>query len=142
MRALYLETSAVMRAYVHGDREVHAALHAARRDRRMFTSALTAVEVRRAMAKLAHDGRVEREFAADLMQRVLRFLAGADEVPLSASILARAGGTFSQPLRTLDALHVATAAELQAVSRVTEVVMASRDARVRANAADLGMQLA
>jgi len=87
--------------------------------------------------------RVQPRDAAELQRRLNALLSQWDPVPLEPGILARAGEPFGGgPVRTLDALHLASALEVLHRRQVTELVMISRDARVRDNAAALGMQLA
>src|SRR5262249_17863860 len=117
-------------------------LHSARRGRRLYTSALTAVEARRAMASLVAGRRLSPAQAAELLGRALRLIAGAGGLPVTKGILAGARRSFPHPLNPLDGPHVATAAGVQGWPEVTELVMLSRDHVVRENAAALGMQLA
>lgn len=141
MKALYLETSALARAYVEKDVEVHEALQRARRGCQLFTSALTEVEMRRAVLRLLGGGKLSSGEAAAALGDVLKLLAHADVLPLGQAVLARAGDVFPGNLRSLDALHVATAVLVQHAG-AEQVVMFSRDNRVRQNAAALGMVLA
>lgn len=48
-----------------------------------------------------------------LPARAETVLAGIDLVPLTATIRARIGGAFTPPQRALDAIHLATALDLQ-----------------------------
>lgn len=79
--------------------------------------------------------------AARALSAVLRLFQHVDVVPLAAPVLARAGDVFPGHLRTLDAIHVATALLIHQRREVEEMVMFSRDHRVRDNAVALGMQV-
>jgi len=138
VKALYLETSAIARAYLHLDVDDHATLQSAIQEAdEVFTSALTDVELRRAATQLAHrEGK-----RAELLVAALECIRDADIIPLTDKVLARAGGAFPLPIRTLDALHVATALEVQLRPEVTALVMLSRDKRVREVATAVGLQL-
>ncbi|HZN92099.1 MAG TPA: type II toxin-antitoxin system VapC family toxin [Myxococcales bacterium] len=142
MKALYLETSALAQAYLEDRPEVHAALHSARRGCRVYTSQLTEVEVRRALLHAQREGEVSAADAAKALGAVLRLLQHVDVMPLTHAVLARAGDAFPSPIRSLDAIHVATAVLVHQRREVEEMVMFSRDNRVRDNASALGMQLA
>ena len=142
MKALYLETSALVQAYVEEEAEVHVALHGARRGRKLCTSALTEVEVRRTIHRLQQDTKLSGDRAAETLGHILRLLQHAAVAPVGEAVLARAGDHFPHQLRSLDAIHVATAVVLNQRREVEEVVMLSRDRRVRENAAALGLQLA
>jgi predicted nucleic acid-binding protein len=142
VKALYLETSALGQAFLEDDQAVHAAFHSARRGCRLHTSALTELELRRALLRAQRDRHVSAGDAAKALGAVLRLLQHADVVPLGPAVLARAGDVFPLPLRSLDAIHLATAVLLHQRREVEQVVMFSRDNRVRDNATALGMQLA
>jgi len=142
LRALYVETSALARAYLHEDASAQAALTSELESAdTVVTSALTAVELRRAVVQVTTSGRVPQERANESLRRALEVLARIDVVPLDEPVLARAGGAFPLPIRTLDALHVASALEVRLQREVTALVMLSRDKRVRDVAAAMGIQL-
>jgi hypothetical protein len=62
-------------------------------------------------------------------------------VPVTDAVLVRAGRPFPvEPIRTLDALHLATAEFLGAPPQMVTVI--TRDARVGENARALGFPLA
>jgi uncharacterized protein len=134
VRALYLETSAVARAYLEQEPHALEALQRAQVGRQLFTSALMEVELRRAVLRL--------RAAPSVLQNVLELLHQVDVVPLGPAVLARAGDVFPLNVRSLDAIHLATAVILHQDHEVEEVVMFSRDKRVRDNATALGLQLA
>jgi uncharacterized protein len=140
VKALYLETSALARAYLHADRDVHAVLGKAIEEADVVvTSALTGVELRRAAAQLVAQHPEEAERAAELLRLALEVLAKADVHLLNEDVLALAGGPFPLPIRTLDALHVATAQRVSLRREVTALTVLSRDKRVRDVVAALGM---
>jgi len=137
-----VETSALARAYLHDDTSAQADLTAALASAdAVVSSALTIVELRRAVGQVTASQRVPQERATEALRRALEILSKADVIPLGELILARAGGAFPLPIRTLDALHVATALEVQLRPGVTAVVMMSRDKRVKDVAAAVGIQL-
>lgn len=142
MKVLYLETSALARAYVEGEAASLDALARARIGRRLYTSALTELEVRRAILRLRQEKELSQRAAADILATVLQLLQQVDVVPLGPAVLARAGDVFPLHVRSLDALHLATAVLIHQRREVEEVVVFSRDNRVRENAAALGMVLA
>jgi uncharacterized protein len=142
VRFLYVETSALARAYLHGDGETRERMEGAIETAdAVFTSALTDVELRRAASQLVAHGVLDAESAAECLRLAHRVLARADVVPMNESVLARAGGAFPLPVRTLDAIHVATALEVQFRREVTALVVLSRDKRLRDVATAVGLQL-
>ncbi len=137
MPTLYVETSALLRVALEGDTGLRRRFAAADR---LLTSGLTWVEADRALRRAL----VERRFRAGTHGQARRwiddFLASCDEIVLDASVLSRARQTFPvEPVRTLDALHLASVlAWDQAIERLT---VASCDDRVRANALALGFDV-
>ena len=135
---LYAESSAVL-AWLLGESagaEVRALLRGADR---VVTSALTGVECSRALARARALARVTaaEELAA---LRLLDVAQSAWDIhDLSDAVLSRARGGFPhEPVRTLDAIHLATAVRVTAV--IGSIRLLSLDERVRENAARLGME--
>jgi len=66
-----------------------------------------------------------------------------DLVPVGGEILRRVGESFPREyLGTLDAIHLATALHLSAQDVITDLVVLTRDARVRENAMALRLKVA
>jgi predicted nucleic acid-binding protein len=136
---VYAESSAVL-AWLLGEsrqKEVTSALSSAGH---VVTSALTPVECARGVARARQLGRISRteELAA------LRLLDGAvlswNVLDLSDEVVAHARVAFPlEPVRTLDAVHLATARVFH--QALGSVGMLSFDDRLRANAQALGMSL-
>lgn len=100
---VYVDSSALAKLVVQ-EPETHAlSLHL--RGRRLATSELAIVEVARA-EKLAQP-------AQSTGATVQGVLDEADLVPLGRSVLARAAELTSQRVRSLDAIHLASALEIQ-----------------------------
>src|SRR5687767_7378919 len=97
MRTAYFDASAVLKLGVH-ERESEALVGYLQEPIECSTSALSGVEVIRALRRLAVD---DTETA--------RALGGFFLIDLSAAVLARAAVLQPPPLRTLDAIHLATA---------------------------------
>ncbi|MFN0180196.1 MAG: type II toxin-antitoxin system VapC family toxin [Gemmatimonadales bacterium] len=136
---VYAESSGVL-AWLLGEPTadlVRAELASAER---VITSALTAVECARGLSRARRQGRIDgtAELAA------LRLLDVAesnwDVHRITDRVLARARARFPvEPVRTLDAIHLATAAGL--LDAVGQLAMISFDERVRTNAGGLGLEL-
>src|SRR5262245_52046380 len=139
MKALYVESSALGRAFLHGDHEAHAALHAAARGRVPFTSELTRTELFRALHRPGIQGDLDRPEAEARIARALRRM---DVVPIGEAILRRASESFPREyLGTLDAIHLATALHLSAQEVIQDLVVLTRDDRVRENALALRLKV-
>jgi predicted nucleic acid-binding protein len=130
----YFDTSAVVAALAEGDEEADASLVA---DGACIGSVLTFLESSRALARARRDGRISAERERDL-QRALELLeTRMDVVTIDAPILARARRPFPiEPVRTLDAIHLATAESLEL--HPSFLTFVTRDKRLRENAQALG----
>ena len=133
----YLESSAVLAALLEQDVDALRALRAAGQ---RVTSALTFAETSRAVVRARVAGRLtSREGRA--AQRALRTLERrCTVIVVSEAVLARVGRPFPvEPIRTLDAVHLATAELLGAIPHLLTIV--TRDVRVRDNATALGYRI-
>ena len=137
---VYAESSAVL-AWLLGEPSGTGARRILAGAERVVASTLTAVECARGLAR----ARALRRLTTVDEMAALRLLDAAeatwDVLDLSDRVLARARGRFSEePVRTLDALHLGTAALFhEALGGVT---LLSYDERVRSNAAGLGLAVA
>lgn len=141
MKFIYLESSAVGRAFLHGDREAWSALRAGMRGRAAVTSQLTLTELDRAFARAEAERLLTPTQAAQGRRKVRTLLQRCHLVAVDGPILSRAGEAFPvEPLRTLDAIHLATALEWE---REVEggLTVCTRDKRVEENARALGFAL-
>lgn len=137
---VYLESSAALRDLLEGDaaQEIRAVL----RDAELVTaSRLTLAEVARVMARL-HVEQPTR--AGKVAARFAQFETDSERwavVPIDDAVLSRCGRPFPrEPVRTLDAIHLASIERLSGT--VEHLVVVSTDERVRENAVALGFELA
>lgn len=105
-RVTYLDSSAIVKLVVR-ERESAALRQHLRRRRALVSSALARTEVARAVLSLG-DAFVRR--AAEVLSRV-------ELIRVSDRVLADAGNLLPEDVRSLDALHLATAALLGATLR-------------------------
>ena len=134
---LYAESSAVL-SWLLGNEQAARVLQALSAADLVFASDLTLVECDRVLIRAVHAGQLSE---ADAAERAAR-LADASEhwvlLRLDSEILERARRPFpAQPLRTLDALHVASA--LAARRTVRQLALLSLDQRVRRCGQQLGL---
>lgn len=92
-------------------------------------STLLGLETRRAFRRLHGEGIVTDRGLTDLFARIADFERTAVRFPIAGSILARAAGPFPAPLKSLDAIHLATAMLLRE-SRYPDLVFATHDRRL------------
>lgn len=133
----YAESSAIVAALLEGDTDAGAAFRASSHH---VTSALTQAEVRRAIVRARHDGRISGEQERAAVTALVALLESFEILSLSAEILERVGRPFAaEPVRALDAIHLATIEAVADYPRLTTVV--TRDRRVRVNALAMGCRV-
>jgi predicted nucleic acid-binding protein len=134
----YIESSALVAALLERDAEALAAL---REIGHRVTSALTFAEAMRALLR----ARVSRRIGVEIERAGLRHLRklerGCTAVAVNEEILARAARPFPvEPVRTLDAIHLATLESLGETPQLVTVI--TRDERIARNARALGYAVA
>jgi predicted nucleic acid-binding protein len=132
-RRRYVETSVLLRVILEGDEALRRLLLADTR----YTSALTFAEGRRAILRARLSGRLDAGGALKARRRLAEFERCSEVVSLDDEVLRRAGEEFPvEPVRTVDAIHLAT---LQILAEVfPDLDVASSDDRFRENAEALG----
>lgn len=131
---LYLDTSAVLRALLErgASPEIERKVGAASV---LLTSRLTIVESARALLRLRHTGTIAEARLADAMHDLEALWARCDVWELTQSVCDLAATAVpAKPLRTLDALHLAT--YLLARRRLGEVELVTADRRMEAAVSD------
>jgi predicted nucleic acid-binding protein len=107
----------------------------------IVSSDLTLVECDRVLHRAAALGALSEAGAIDVRSRLAAAAATWTVLRLTPAIVERARRPFPQePIRTLDALHLACALEARAA--VADIVLLSLDERVRKAARGLGLALA
>jgi uncharacterized protein len=127
---IYVDTSALLKL-VKDDEAEGPALHAhlaAETDPQLVSSALLAVEARRGMQRVRPDG----------LQKVDVLLASVAQISISDAVIESAGRLPDPLLRSLDAIHLATALMIR--DDVDTVL--TYDARLRAAAEAHGLRTA
>jgi predicted nucleic acid-binding protein len=113
------------------------ALKSIRTRGRKVTSALTIAEAARAIVRARAAGRLTNDQERAAVRALRRFERRCFLVAVADPILARVRRPFPvEPIRTLDAVHLATAEWLGEPPALTVVV--TRDIRIRDNAQALG----
>jgi predicted nucleic acid-binding protein len=133
---LYAETSAVLRWLFaeEGGETIRAALAAAEK---VTASRLVLIETRRVVRRAEREGRITAAQGADLRALFAQASSTWAILEISGEIAQRAEDGFpNEPVRTLDAIHLASALFLR--ESFPDLVVLSADERVRSNAALLG----
>ena len=137
MSALYLETSAVL-TWLLGQahaKEVRAAADAAQV---VVTSALTLAESERALVRAESGQLLSARDGQRLRGMLQRAQAGWMRMAVTEEILSRACRSFPvEPVRTLDAIHLATA--LAFTKALPDLRILSYDRRILENSLALGI---
>ena len=126
-RATYLDSSAIVKLVV-AEPESAALRRYLRRRRPLVSSALARAEVGRALLPLGEE----------VVRRGQAVLARLELIRISDRVLAAAGSLLPAELRTLDAIHIATAQQLG--SDLARVV--TYDGRMRTAAQTAGCSVA
>jgi hypothetical protein len=134
----YFDTSALVKRYVDesGRREVLRLL----RQYEVVTSAVVRVELRSALRRRVAEGTLNEDVVAEILKRVSADREFWALIDVSSSVLAAAETLVAaQPLRTLDAIHVASARLFGARIPEPKLVFVTADVRQVAAASDAGM---
>ena len=130
----YIESSALVAALLEGDLAAKLSIRA---QGQRVTSALTLTETSRAILRARLAGRISAQQQRAALRTLQSFALRCHVVSVTETILAYAGRPFpAEPIRTLDAIHLATAGLLGDQPALLTIV--TRDSRVRDNATALG----
>jgi predicted nucleic acid-binding protein len=130
----YIESSALVAALLERDVAARASIRA---QGTRITSALTLAEAARAILRARATQRLSEADERAATRALQVFARRCDIVEVTDAVLARVGRPFPvEPIRTLDAVHLATAEELAEPPALVTIV--TRDTRVRDNARALG----
>jgi predicted nucleic acid-binding protein len=130
----YIESSALVAALLERDAD---ALKSVRARGRKVTSALTIAETARAILRARVAGRLTADHERAAVRALRRFERRCFLVAVTDAILTRVRRPFPiEPIRTLDAVHLATTELLGEPPPL--IVVVTRDVRVRENAQALG----
>jgi predicted nucleic acid-binding protein len=135
--ALYLESSALL-AWLLGEPDAEVVRRAVDEAVTVVTSRLTLVEVSRGLLRAESSGRITAADGHVLAGMLAAASAGWFCLELDGSVCERAARPFpNEPVRTLDALHLASA--LVALELHPTMAFLTLDERLVTNAHGLGM---
>jgi predicted nucleic acid-binding protein len=136
---LYADSSAVL-SWLFGEPEGPAVREVLAAADSVLASDLTLVECDRTILRAHAAGRISEAQAADLRGLLVATAAHWHLLRLDAEVIERARRPFpAEPIRTLDALHLASA--LAARSVLPDLALLSLDERMRAAGRGLGFSL-
>jgi predicted nucleic acid-binding protein len=135
---IYAETSAVL-CWLFAEEGGDGVWEALRTASKVATSRLTLIETRRVVHRAEREGRVTSAQAADLRAVFAQAASTWAVLEISGEVARRAEVGFPiEPVRTLDAIHLASALFLR--EALPELTIVTTDERVRANARALGFE--
>lgn len=136
---LYAESSAVL-AWLLGERRGEEVREIMAGAELVLASELTLLECHRVLLRATHAGLMAEAVAGDLRATLSRASQHWVSLAIDTDVLDRARRPFpAEPLRTLDAIHLASA--LTARSAVPGMALLSLDDRVRHSGAQLGFEV-
>lgn len=137
MKVVYLESSAIL-TWLLGEKRAAEARRAVDVAERIVTSALSVAEVERALGRAEGAGMLKAADGQRLRGLLQRARAGWATMVVTDEVLGRAARPFPvEPVRTLDAVHLATA--LAFARAYPDLRVVSFDRRILDNAAALGL---
>ncbi len=136
---VYAESSAVL-AWLLGEQAGHSVREVLRRAELVMASDITVVECDRVLIRAVTMGEIDEAAAADRRAHLNAAATHWHLWRISPEIVERARHPFpTEPVRTLDAIHLASA--LAARSAVPGIELLSLDDRIRRAGKQLGFQL-
>lgn len=136
---VYAETSAVLR-WLFNETGCDEILQSLRDATKVVCSRVTLIESRRAIRRASNEGRIGEGQSAEILSVLALAAARWAVLELSREVAGRAEEAFPvEPVRTLDAIHLASALVLR--QSLPDLSLLSTDQRLRANAAQLGLPL-
>jgi predicted nucleic acid-binding protein len=140
MTVVYAESSAIL-SWLLGQAKHQLVIGELAAADRVVTSTLTVVECARALARARATGRLSEGDELAALRLLDQAAAAWSVLDVSDRVAERARGSFPrEPVRTLDALHLATASIFLETLGALRVL--SLDGRVRDNVSAMGMSLA
>lgn len=137
MKVVYLETSAVL-AWLFAEKRSAAVQKRVDAAEVVVTSSLTLAEAERALVRAEAGGLLRGGDGQRLRGTLELAAAGWMTMGVSGEVLRRAARPFpAEPIRTLDAIHLATA--LAFTMTFTSLEVLTFDSRVEKNATALGL---
>ena len=137
MKVVYAETSAVL-AWLFGERTLPQTGTVLNSSGKVLTSSLTFLEARRGILRATRQQRMRSAASASLEKLLARTVTQWDMLEITPEIRIRAGEPFPiEPVRTLDAIHLATA--LRFARAFPGLPVLSFDERILKNLEPLGL---
>ena len=139
MKVLYLETSALL-AWLFNEANAGEVISKMNQADLIVSSELLRVETCRALLRAEQDELITADQYNHLLKTFMEHQSGWFRMSMDLFVVDRASGGFPvEPVRSLDAIHLATALEYKKL--YPELRVLSFDRRILANLQDLGLDL-
>lgn len=139
MNVIYLETSSLLKVLFREEGYESTAQTLEGQDR-VVTSSLTLIECRRAISRSIDSNLIKESQARVLIGALISLSRSWDILQISDTIQTRAGERFPvEPVRTLDAIHLASALEFK--MPYPDLRVATSDGRILENLQPLGLEV-
>jgi predicted nucleic acid-binding protein len=136
---LYAETSAVLR-WLFGETNAAEIVDRLRSADKVVASRLTWIETQRVIRRAEREQRIGEADVAEILAVFTRAAAHWALLELTRDVAERAAEVFPvEPVRTLDAVHLASALFLR--RSLSDLTLLSTDERIRGNGARLGFRV-
>ena len=136
---LYAETSALLR-WLFSEAHADSVLEHLKGSTRVVCSRLTLVELRRVVRRATAAAEIQETQGEEVLGIVARASARSTVLEITREVTDRVEAPFPrEPLRTLDAIHLASALVLR--QSLPDLCLLSVDDRVRENAGLLGFEV-
>lgn len=140
MKALYLETSALL-SWFFEQAKTEQIIAVIDRSAQVITSIISILEAKRAFARLEKTKEISPSPRVRLLQSLERNAMGWEVMGISPQIQQRISEPFPiEPVRTLDAIHLASALETAKIFPDCSVL--TLDSRIISNLEPLGLEIA
>ncbi len=108
--------------------------------KKIYASVLAEIEVYRALDRFRLTNRLTLEDYSEKMKEAALLFRNMNLIPVNELVVERAKGAFSVPIKSLDAIHVASAAWIREAHE-TELVFCTRDHQQALAATALGFNV-
>ncbi len=135
MKTVYLDSSVVLRWLLKDQNALHdfgSWKHAA-------SSFLLEVECVRTLDRLRNENRISAPVYADLLDQFNEFARSLELFHIDTRVLALAKSQYVAPVKTLDAIHIATA-QLWQAERAETILLLSHDQKMNLIAKSIGLK--
>lgn len=140
MKSLYIETSAIL-SWLMGEKEGRDVVALINNSEHVVSSVLSHLETERALIRAENEKIIKSADRQKIRGMYKSVSSSWSYIEMTVEIIERASQSFPvEPVRSLDAIHLATA--LESLQLYPEIKLLSFDKRIVANIVPLGLERA